>query len=173
MIYHTRRSCQFLIIILTILGINLFILFKFLHFKLTELTINIQFKALKTCFLFLEVIVITPLPEKNFRNVNFQSINSVLLGSSPLQFFQEILVPCLPPSPPPCLHFWKFCLSPLFSLIPPQKYKKKSFPGVVVVVEVMVVVVAVVVVMLVVVIPPFIKGVGEDTMYNLNWLTFA
>ena len=29
-------------------------------------------------------------------------------------------------------------------------------------------VVAVVVVMLVVVIPPFIKGVGEDTMYNLN-----
>ena len=166
MIYHTRRSCQFLIIILTILGINLFILFKFLHFKLTELTINIQFKALKTCFLFLEVIVITPLPEKNFRNVNFQSINSVLLDSSPLQFFQEILVPCLPP---PCLHFWKFCLPPpLFSLIPPQKYKKKSFPGVVVVVEVMVVVVAVVVVMLVVVIPPFIKGVGEDTMYNLN-----
>ena len=127
MIYHTRRSCQFLIIILTILGINLFILFKFLHFKLTELTINIQFKALKTCFLFLEVIVITPLPEKNFRNVNFQSINSVLLGSSPLQFFQEILVPCLPLSPPPCLHFWKFCLSPLFSLIPPQKYKKKKF----------------------------------------------
>ena len=166
MIYHTRRSCQFLIIILTILGINLFILFKFLHFKLTELTINIQFKALKTCFLFLEMIVITPLPEKNFRNVNFQSINSVLLGSSPLQFFQEILVPC--PPPPPCLHFWKFCPPPpLFSLIPPQKYKKKSFPGVVVV-EVMVVVVAVVVVMLVVVIPPFIKGVGEDTMYNLN-----
>ena len=103
MIYHTRRSCQFLIIILTILGINLFILFKFLHFKLTELTINIQFKALKTCFLFLEVIVITPLPEKNFRNVNFQSINSVLLGSSPLQFFQEILVPCLPPPPLPPL----------------------------------------------------------------------
>ena len=29
-------------------------------------------------------------------------------------------------------------------------------------------VVAVVVVILVVVIPPFIKGVGEDTMYNLN-----
>ena len=168
MIYHTRRSCQFLIIILTILGINLFILFKFLHFKLTELTINIQFKALKTCFLFLEVIVITPLPEKNFRNVNFQSINSVLLGSSPLQFFQEILVPCLPP-PPPASTFGNFVSPPpLFSLIPPQKYKKKSFPGVVVVVEVMVVVVAVVVVMLVVVIPPFIKGVGEDTMYNLN-----
>ena len=172
MIYHTRRSCQFLIIILTILGINLFILFKFLHFKLTELTINIQFKALKTCFLFLEVIVITPLPEKNFRNVNFQSINSVLLGSSPLQFFQEILVPCLPPPPlPPLLEI--LSPPPLFSLIPPQKYKKKSFPRVVVVVEVMVVVVAVVVVMLVVVIPPFIKGVGEDTMYNLNWLTFA
>ena len=167
MIYHTRRSCQFLIIILTILGINLFILFKFLHFKLTELTINIQFKALKTCFLFLEVIVITPLPEKNFRNVNFQSINSVLLGSSPLQFFQEILVPCLPP-PPPASTFGNFVSPPLFSLIPPQKYKKKSFPRVVVVVEVMVVVVAVVVVMLVVVIPPFIKGVGEDTMYNLN-----
>ena len=168
MIYHTRRSCQFLIIILTILGINLFILFKFLHFKLTELTINIQFKALKTCFLFLEVIVITPLPEKNFRNVNFQSINSVLLGSSPLQFFQEILVPCLPPPLPlpPLLEI--LSPPPLFSLIPPQKYKKKSFPGVVVVVEVMVVVVAVVVVMLVVVIPPFIKGVGEDTMYNLN-----
>ena len=165
MIYHTRRSCQFLIIILTILGINLFILFKFLHFKLTELTINIQFKALKTCFLFLEVIVITPLPEKNFRNVNFQSINSVLLGSSPLQFFQEILVPCLPPLPP-LLEI--LSPPPLFSLIPPQKYKKKSFPRVVVVVEVMVVVVAVVVVMLVVVIPPFIKGVGEDTMYNLN-----
>ena len=168
MIYHTRRSCQFLIIILTILGINLFILFKFLHFKLTELTINIQFKALKTCFLFLEMIVITPLPEKNFRNVNFQSINSVLLGSSPLQFFQEILVPCLPPPPPPASTFGNFVSPPLFSLIPPQKYKKKSFPGVVVVVEVMVVVVAVVVVMLVVVIPPFIKGVGEDTMYNLN-----
>ena len=168
MIYHTRRSCQFLIIILTILGINLFILFKFLHFKLTELTINIQFKALKTCFLFLEMIVITPLPEKNFRNVNFQSINSVLLGSSPLQFFQEILVPCLPPPPPPASPFGNFVSPPLFSLIPPQKYKKKSFPGVVVVVEVMVVVVAVVVVMLVVVIPPFIKGVGEDTMYNLN-----
>ena len=169
MIYHTRRSCQFLIIILTILGINLFILFKFLHFKLTELTINIQFKALKTCFLFLEMIVITPLPEKNFRNVNFQSINSVLLDSSPLQFFQEILVPCLPPPPPPPPPSGTFFPPPpLFSLIPPQKYKKKSFPGVVVVVEVMVVVVAVVVVMLVVVIPPFIKGVGEDTMYNLN-----
>ena len=168
MIYHTRRSCQFLIIILTILGINLFILFKFLHFKLTELTINIQFKALKTCFLFLEMIVITPLPEKNFRNVNFQSINSVLLGSSPLQFFQEILVPCLPPPPP---------LPPLLEILSPppplftdttSKIQKKSFPRVVVVVEVMVVVVAVVVVMLVVVIPPFIKGVGEDTMYNLN-----
>lgn len=119
MIYHTRRSCQFLIIILTILGINLFILFKFLHFKLTELTINIQFKALKTCFLFLEVIVITPLPEKNFRNVNFQSINSVLLGSSPLQFFQEILVPCL--------HFWKFCLPPppLFTDTTSKIQKKK------------------------------------------------
>lgn len=128
MIYHTRRSCQFLIIILTILGINLFILFKFLHFKLTELTINIQFKALKTCFLFLEMIVITPLPEKNFRNVNFQSINSVLLGSSPLQFFQEILVPCLPPPrppPPPLLEI--LSPPPLFSLIPPQKYKKKKF----------------------------------------------
>ena len=110
------------------------------------------------------MIVITPLPEKNFRNVNFQSINSVLLGSSPLQFFQEILVPCLPPAST----FGNFVSPPLFSLIPPQKYKKKSFPGVVVVVEVMVVVVAVVVVMLVVVIPPFIKGVGEDTMYNLN-----
>ena len=111
MIYHTRRSCQFLIIILTILGINLFILFKFLHFKLTELTINIQFKALKTCFLFLEVIVITPLPEKNFRNVNFQSINSVLLDSSPPQFFQEILVPC-PPPPPPASTFGNFVSPP-------------------------------------------------------------
>ena len=125
MIYHTRRSCQFLIIILTILGINLFILFKFLHFKLTELTINIQFKALKTCFLFLEVIVITPLPEKNFRNVNFQSINSVLLGSSPLQFFQEILVPCLPPPLPPLLEI----LSPPPPLFTDttSKIQKKKF----------------------------------------------
>ena len=103
MIYHMRRSCQFLIIILTILGINLFILFKFLHFKLTELTINIQFKALKTCFLFLEMIVITPLPEKNFRNVNFQSINSVLLGRSPLQFFQDWFPAPPPPPLPPLL----------------------------------------------------------------------
>ena len=125
MIYHTRRSCQFLIIILTILGINLFILFKFLHFKLTELTINIQFKALKTCFLFLEVIVITPLPEKNFRNVNFQSINSVLLGSSPLQFFQEILVPC--PPPPPASTFGNFVSPPPLFTDTTSKIQKKKF----------------------------------------------
>ena len=127
MIYHTRRSCQFLIIILTILGINLFILFKFLHFKLTELTINIQFKALKTCFLFLEVIVITPLPEKNFRNVNFQSINSVLLDSSPLQFFQEILVPCLPPPPPPAATFGNFVPPPPLFTDTTSKIQKKKF----------------------------------------------
>ena len=125
MIYHTRRSCQFLIIILTILGINLFILFKFLHFKLTELTINIQFKALKTCFLFLEMIVITPLPEKNFRNVNFQSINSVLLGSSPLQFFKEILGPCLPPPPLPPLLEILSPPPPLFTDTTSKIQKKK------------------------------------------------